>query len=313
MNPDIYKNIQELACKEANSYKKIYNIDDFKKTFTEGNVIYYNCIDNNNIQIDKIKYNNHPGIIYRDEIVFKHLKKLNITNFNFSIGLDDNYLHNWNIFTFSKNKYIKNILIPDLYALNNYSGKLNIIDMNKNKINKIVFAGTDTGNSVDLKLNQRLDFCSTFANHMLIDAKVTHIAQLSKERIASVYPNVDQFLSNPISIDDQLRYKFILSIDGNSTAWDRVPWIMNSNSLLLKYKSDNVNWYYPLINDREHYVECDKFDIEKKFIYYVNNLRELNFIISNANHFVKQYLNYDSQMFYFKSVIEKCKENNKLE
>ena len=39
MNPDIYKNIQELACKEANSYKKNYNIDDFKKTFTEGNVI----------------------------------------------------------------------------------------------------------------------------------------------------------------------------------------------------------------------------------------------------------------------------------
>ena len=27
MNPDIYKNIQELACKEANSYKKIYNIE----------------------------------------------------------------------------------------------------------------------------------------------------------------------------------------------------------------------------------------------------------------------------------------------
>jgi len=312
MNSEIYNNIQNIASKEASHYKN-YDIQDFKNTFTRGNVLYYDFVDNNNFKCDIINYNDHPGIIYRDQITLKHLKKLNITNFKFYLGLDDNYLDSWNIFVYSKNKYIKNILIPDLYALQNYSDKLKIIDTNENKINKIVFAGTDTGNWTDLKLNQRLDVCSTFVGHTFIDSKITKISQLSKEKIASVYPNVDYFIANPINIDKQLEYKCILSIDGNSSAWDRVPWVMNSKSLLFKYESDNVNWYYPLIKDKEHYIECNKFDIENKFLYYVNNPKELNFIVSNANNFVKTYLNYDTQMFYFKSVIEKCKENNKLE
>lgn len=308
MNSNIYNELEKIANIESKFYKPDYNIDDFKSTFIEGNVLYYNYMNNRLFTSEKINYNHHPGIISRDKLILKHIKELNITNLNFYLGLDDNYLYSWNIFTFSKNKYLKNILIPDLYALQNYDGKLNIIDNNINKVNKIVFAGTDTGNWNDLKLNQRLDVCSTFANHPFIEAKITRIVQLSREKISSVYPNINHFIDNPINIEQQLRYKCILSIDGNSTAWDRVPWIMNSKSLLFKYESDNINWYYPLMKDKEHYIECNKFDIENKFIYYINNPKEFDFIVSNANKFVNTYLNYDTQMLYFKLLIQKCKE-----
>ncbi len=311
MNDEIFKNIENIALKEAINYDKNFDLDKFKKNFTEANVVNYN-FENNNFISDKIKFNNIPNYTQREEFTISHINKLKISNFNLTIGYEDEYKNDWGIFTYSKNKFRKNILIPDLYALNSYDGKLKQKDLiPKNlKIDKIIFAGTDTGNWFDLKLNQRLDVCSAFANHSFINAKITNLVQLPRDKILSVYPNLNDFLCSPISINEQLKYKFILSIDGNSTAWDRVPWIMNSNSMLFKYESDNVNWYYGLMKDKEHYINCNKYNMENKFMYYLNNPKEYDFIVSNANEFVKKYLTYDSHMLYLKLLIEKCKEKN---
>jgi hypothetical protein len=62
----------------------------------------------------------------------------------------------------------------------------------------------------------------------------------------------------PISYDSHLKYKYLISIDGNGAAWLRVPWIMHSNSLLIKQESSKVQWFYGGLKPHVHYCPLNK-------------------------------------------------------
>lgn len=55
--------------------------------------------------------------------------------------------------------------------------------------------------------------------------------------------------------DEQLQNKYLLSADGFGAAWKRVPWILFSNSVLFKPKSDVMQWFYGKMEPGRHYVE----------------------------------------------------------
>jgi hypothetical protein len=38
----------------------------------------------------------------------------------------------------------------------------------------------------------------------------------------------------PVPYDAHLKYKYLISLDGNGAPWLRVPWILFSNSILIK-------------------------------------------------------------------------------
>jgi hypothetical protein len=43
-----------------------------------------------------------------------------------------------------------------------------------------------------------------------------------------------------------------------------VPWILNSNSVLVKQKSTNVQWFYSEMKEGEHFLEIpENFEIKK--------------------------------------------------
>jgi hypothetical protein len=43
-----------------------------------------------------------------------------------------------------------------------------------------------------------------------------------------------------------------------------VPWILNSNSVLVKQKSTVIQWFYSEMNEGEHYLEIpENFEINK--------------------------------------------------
>ena len=46
------------------------------------------------------------------------------------------------------------------------------------------------------------------------------------------------------SIDEALKYKYLISIDGMTAAWKRVPWIMQSDSVLFKTTTKMYQWFY---------------------------------------------------------------------
>jgi hypothetical protein len=96
-----------------------------------------------------------------------------------------------------------------------------------------------------------------------------------------------------MSINDQLQYKFILSIEGGDVATN-TKWIMSSNSLCFMTKPKFETWFmegelipnyhYVLIND-------DYSNLEEKVNYYIDNTDEAESIIQNANNFIIQFKN----------------------
>ena len=46
------------------------------------------------------------------------------------------------------------------------------------------------------------------------------------------------------TMEEALKYKFLVSIDGETAAWKRPEWIMISESVLLKTTTKFYQWYY---------------------------------------------------------------------
>lgn len=91
---------------------------------------------------------------------------------------------------------------------------------------------------------------------------------------------------------DQLKYKFIISVEGNDVATN-LKWIMSSNSLCLMTKPKFETWFMEgrLIPDY-HYVQlqADYSDLNDKIAYYTQNPDAALTIIDNAHRFVRPFL-----------------------
>lgn len=94
-----------------------------------------------------------------------------------------------------------------------------------------------------------------------------------------------------MSIKEQLKYKYIVSIEGNDVA-SNLKWIMASNSLCFMIKPKYASWFAEeLLIPNYHYVllKEDYSDIQEKMEYYNNNPQEALKIIKNANEYVNQF------------------------
>lgn len=94
-----------------------------------------------------------------------------------------------------------------------------------------------------------------------------------------------------MSIEEQLQYKFILSIEGNDVATN-LKWIMSSNSLAFMVKPEFETWFMEgRLIPNYHYVllKDDYSDLEEKIEYYTQHTDKALEIISNANEYIKQF------------------------
>ena len=53
---------------------------------------------------------------------------------------------------------------------------------------------------------------------------------------------------------EHLQYRYLLSADGFATAWKRPIWIMQSNSILFKVFSKEVQYFYNLLVPDENFI-----------------------------------------------------------
>ena len=173
----------------------------------------------------------------------------------------------------------------------------------------------DNSNSIILKLNRVRHYVfvkdrRAFADKkdMLVwrgKAKPAHCrSQLVKNWFS--HPRCDIGQSNKVpvgtsasvckkflSIDEQLGYKFILSVEGNDVATN-LKWIMSSNSLCFMRKPRYETWFMEgLLQAGVHYVllKDDFSDIEEKIDFYSRNTDAALAIIANANRWVDQFRN----------------------
>ena len=302
-------NICKLAFDEAN---KIITINSLHQ-----HTVFEITITNNVVYLTRPLTNLPDVYISRQNQIVQFVSeccKLLDTPINLiiNIGTHDSYKCDLGIMVFSlENSNEKNILIPDLYSMDEYGGKLNKKDefVFESKKNKAIFIGSTTGDS-NSKYNERLQLCSKYADHNNIKCYISNFVQINMDEMKNEHPNYNKFASNNISIQEQLKYKYIINVDGNTCAWDRVPWILNSNSLLLKKKSTQKCWYYDLLIKNEHYIEFED-DSEIEHIINTISASECNRIIKNANKFCNDYLKKICHMTYMAKLLYYLSKKNK--
>ncbi len=94
-----------------------------------------------------------------------------------------------------------------------------------------------------------------------------------------------------ITIWQQLKYKFILALEGNDVS-SNLKWIMSSNSVAVMPPPSMETWFMEgtLIPDY-HYIAIkpDFSDFEERILYYIDHPDEVKQIIENAHNYVDQF------------------------
>lgn len=100
-----------------------------------------------------------------------------------------------------------------------------------------------------------------------------------------------KYLVEKMTIDEQLEYKFILSLEGNDVATN-LKWIMSSNSLAVMPRPKYETWFMEgTLVPNYHYVliKDDYSDLEERLNYYIENTVEALEIVKNANEYIDQF------------------------
>jgi len=96
-----------------------------------------------------------------------------------------------------------------------------------------------------------------------------------------------------MSITEQLKYKFILCLEGNDVATN-LKWVLSSNSLCFMPRPKYETWFMEgTLLAGKHYVLLneDYSNLEESINYYCENIDEAEYIINSANKYVKQFQN----------------------
>ncbi len=128
----------------------------------------------------------------------------------------------------------------------------------------------------------RKRFLEMYFNHPLCN-----IGQVNRDNQEGKY------LVEKMTIDEQLDYKFILSLEGNDVATN-LKWIMSSNSLAVMPRPKYETWFMEgILVPNHHYVliSDDYSDLEERLKYYIEHTEEALDIVKNANEYVNQFRN----------------------
>lgn len=143
------------------------------------------------------------------------------------------------------------------------------------KLDRIIFRG-----KVDNKPH-RIAFMEKYFHHPMCDlGNITNNKEMPSE-----------WTVEKSTLYDHLKYKFILSLEGNDVA-SNLKWIMSSNSIALMPKPKFETWFMEgKLIANHHYIEIkdDYSDLEERLNYYIENQEEANQIIRNANKYVSQF------------------------
>lgn len=113
--------------------------------------------------------------------------------------------------------------------------------------------------------------------------------------------------ANWLTKEQQLKYKFIFSVEGNDVATN-LKWIMSSNSLCFMLKPKYETWFMEgtLIPDFHYVLIDDDFsNIKAKYDFYLSHPDEALKIIKQAQAYVEPFKDVDRQFALGRHVIQR--------
>jgi len=233
---------------------------------------------------------------------------------------------------FSKNAYSNSILIPNMLSQVRRH-EFNYVDTDDRpllqKTDKMSFCGSLTNiywNGHGMPYNQRLQVAYMATQSDMFDCKIIQPPQFDpvewdevRQKVQKQWPGLvesdvwcDQFIK--VSVEDQLKHKFQLTIDGHTCAWARLPWQMYSNSVVIKIRNqqdDFVEWFYPLLKNGKHILEVDTHNLIELYQYIIHEPDHQQYLNENASDFCRKYFDSDlaSRFFLYTLYLLNKKQN----
>lgn len=219
----------------------------------------------------------------------------------------------------AKNKFKdKNIiLIPDFHTLNIHPNLIKQVERGNIKYswevkeNKAFWIGATTGGYYNLENYNnypRIKLVKlSFEHPDLINARLHFLTQMDE----TLKPNLINYLSPEVSIEEHMKYKYQIAVDGNGTSYPRTHWQQFGSSVILKQDSDSIQWYYDCLKPYKHYIpfKNDCSDLIEKIIWCKNNDSEVRKIANNANMFANNNLKLVDNLLYIYLVITEISKN----
>lgn len=154
------------------------------------------------------------------------------------------------------------------------------------KINGSIFIGASTG---PLENNNRIKYCQKYIHNLEHKAYINDMCQHTMSEWMNLYPFIpDIHINKNLSVEDQLKYKILVNIDGNTICWSRLYWQMSSNSIPVYInKQDTHIQFFDYLDDSGCYLTSD---IERSntlygYIFAKDNQEYMQQVIDNGKRY----------------------------
>ena len=150
------------------------------------------------------------------------------------------------------------------------------------KLDKLVWRGSSYRKWRD-------EFVKMYCNNSYCDVGMVNIKGTTLD---------ESFYKAPLSREKQLRYKFILSLEGIDVATN-LKWIAQSNSLCFMKKPKHESWFMEnTLIPNHHYVEIneDLEDVVSKVEYFTEHPQEAKVIVRNFKSHFCQFLELKNEL-----------------
>lgn len=266
-------------------------------------------ICNNNTSI-VYKPRTNPGLVARAQRIMSYLRRLapvlNGKDILLAFVLDDvpKFEPQIPLFAFQTTLDSKLILFPDTdFITHDFYTSDKYLDLRpyETKETSAAFYGSTTGGSMPItrskiakKLIPRIRAAEYFKETSYVTFELPTLVQCDAES-KLMLEGLGYGAGNRKDWSEQLRHKFIISMDGNGASWSRVVMALKSASVLLKYNSRNQLFFYYYLAPWKHYVPIS-FDEEVLDVVRTEMKKPGFFapIARNATDFASKYLTRES-------------------
>lgn len=197
------------------------------------------------------------------------------------------------------------ILFPDWFALQGFEPEKSLVLQGnalypwESKSPLLFFRGQDSG---IWDLRRWPDFPRpklmklSIEHPDLINAKFTYLNHIPFRD----YANEKGFMGDWVSMQDTVRYRYLMDIDGNCAPTPRFPLLLHSNSVILKNMTDSILWFYGTIKPYEHYIPVEEnlSDLFTQLEWAKNHDEECQRISENARKLAAEVLSPEAIYLY---------------
>ncbi len=170
-----------------------------------------------------------------------------------------------------------------------------------------VFRGSSTGKGVDNKTNLRLKLCEMI--HPLLDVGITKYS--TRPRVINGRLEIQKIgkISNFISPQEQMNYKFVINIDGHVSSF-RLARELECGFCVLLVESQYKLWFSHLLVPYVHYVPVNSNldNLYEILDWCESHLKDCEKIAENARKFATEILSRDGILDYLQKTFRKVKK-----